>query len=343
MNNLNDDIKKYKKRENLKKLYMLLEENHIKYEKNVTKKDQYLSKEDLAIKLDVDIRTIERYINFFITKHNIKIQSQYKKGYFLIEKYTGPPLWKDELYDDEVIMALILSERISTAIPDETIKKTIKKTIDGLYKSVNWDPKELEGKISLKNSKYSRPDSKYFLEIINALKLSYKLKIKYQAINQKDSSEREICPLHLLLYLGNWMIIAYCELRKDLRFFKLSRIYEITPLTENQFNWIEMDNNFKVKEKINESYGIFVSDHKQQVELKFDEKIQGIVENLVWTPEQEMVKVEGNIIVKFFVADYREIKNDILSYGESVEVIKPLELREIVKKSIKKMTTLYRI
>ncbi len=334
---------KYKKRENLKRLYTLFEESHIKYKKSCKAEDQYLSKEYLAETLDVDIRTIERYINTFITEYNIKIQSQYNQGYYLIERYSGKPLWKDESYDDEVIMALILSERISTAIPDTTIKKTIKKTINGLYKSINWDPVELEGKISLKNTKYSRPDPKFFLAILNALKLSYKLKIKYQAITKTDQSERSICPLHLLLYSGNWQLIAFCEKRKGLRFFNLARISDITSLNKISFNWTELNDKYKVKERINESYGIFISDKKQEIELKFDTKVKGIVENLIWTPDQTMIEKNGNILVKFFVADYREIKNDILSYGENIEVIKPEELINEVKNSIKKMSIKYNI
>ena len=333
--------KTYKKRENLKKLYMLLEQNHIRFSKDQENENLYLKKGFLADKLNVDIRTIERYMNFFITMYKIKIQSQYKKGYYLIEKYTGKPPWQEEMYNDEVIMALILSERISTAIPDQTIKSTIKKTIDNLYKSVNWDSKELEGKISLKNIKYSRPDSNFFLEILNALKLSYKIIIEYQALNKKKRSIRSICPLHLLLYSGNWQLIAYCEQKKALRFFNLSRISKTTNLNNNLFNWKEMDNKYKVKERINECYGIFMGDKKQLIELKFNKKIKELVENLIWTPDQTVTNKNGYIYVKFYVSDYREIKNDILSYGENVEIIKPEGLKNSIKDSIKNMQELY--
>ncbi len=325
---------KYKKRENLKKLYMLLEDNH-------KEQNNFLNKEYLAEKLDVDIRTLERYINIFITKYNIKIQSQYKKGYFLTEKYTGRPPWQDELYDDEVILALILAERISTAIPDKTIKKTIKKTISDLYKSINWDPGELEGKISLKNTKYSKPDSKIFIEIVNSLKLSYKIDIEYQAINKKEKSNRIICPLHLLLYSGNWQLIAFCEERQGLRFFNLSRISKINLLNDNSYNWKKLNSIYRVKERINESYGIFVSNKKQEVELRFNKKIKGLIENLIWTPDQKIIIKEEYIGIKFFVSDYREIKNDILSYAENVEVIKPKELRDEVRASIANMQYIY--
>ena len=102
-----------------------------------------------------------------------------------------------------------------------------------------------------------------------------------------------------------------------------------------------MDTRYNVKMRINESYGIFVSDKKQKVELRFDKKIKEIVENLVWTPDQEMTNIDGNITVKFFIADYREIKNDILSYGENIEVIYPEGLRDAVKRSIENMHSLY--
>jgi len=77
------------------------------------------------------------------------------------------------------------------------------------------------------------------------------------------------------------------------------------------------------------------------VELRFNKKIKGLIENLIWTPDQKIIIKEEYIGIKFFVSDYREIKNDILSYAENVEVIKPKELRDEVRASIANMQYIY--
>jgi predicted DNA-binding transcriptional regulator YafY len=49
----------------------------------------------------------------------------------------------------------------------------------------------------------------------------------------------------------------------------------------------------------------------------------------------------GSICLRFPVADFREIRREILKYGSSVEVLAPLELRDQIKTEIERMANVY--
>jgi predicted DNA-binding transcriptional regulator YafY len=51
---------------------------------------------------------------------------------------------------------------------------------------------------------------------------------------------------------------------------------------------------------------------------------------------------DGSVCLTFSVADFREVRREILRHGASVEVLFPPELREEVIKEIEKMGKIYR-
>jgi proteasome accessory factor C len=61
-----------------------------------------------------------------------------------------------------------------------------------------------------------------------------------------------------------------------------------------------------------------------------------------WHPSQQMrMEKDGRLLLMVPVADFREIKREILRYGSQVEVISPNVLRQEVKKEIEKMQKIY--
>jgi predicted DNA-binding transcriptional regulator YafY len=57
---------------------------------------------------------------------------------------------------------------------------------------------------------------------------------------------------------------------------------------------------------------------------------------------KEQTKALLNLLVRVKLADFREVRREILKHGASVEVLSPPELREEVKKEIEKMGEIYR-
>jgi len=62
----------------------------------------------------------------------------------------------------------------------------------------------------------------------------------------------------------------------------------------------------------------------------------------VWFSGQKVsFNRDGSISLRFPVADFGEIRKEVLKYGASVQVVSPQELREGIKVEIQRMAKLY--
>ena len=65
----------------------------------------------------------------------------------------------------------------------------------------------------------------------NAIKNKNKVKMKFLSVNS-GITERIVHPAELFIYMDKWYIAAFCELRKEIRLFKLDDIKEYEILEE---------------------------------------------------------------------------------------------------------------
>lgn len=74
------------------------------------------------------------------------------------------------------------------------------------------------------NIKIADVDKKIFNKINKALKEKKKCFIEYYNKDKSSTTKRIIEPMELVLTDGDWTVVSFCELRKDVRVFYLKRI-----------------------------------------------------------------------------------------------------------------------
>lgn len=72
---------------------------------------------------------------------------------------------------------------------------------------------------------------KIYIVMKNAILNKNKVKIKY-CTHESQIKERIIHPAELFSYMNKWYIVAFCELKNDIRSFKLDNIKEYEVLKE---------------------------------------------------------------------------------------------------------------
>lgn len=72
---------------------------------------------------------------------------------------------------------------------------------------------------------------KMYIIMREAISKNNKIKIKYESVNS-GLTERIIHPVELFLYIDKWYIAAFCELRNEIRLFKLDNIKKYEVLNE---------------------------------------------------------------------------------------------------------------
>lgn len=181
---------------------------------------------------------------------------------------------------------------------------------------------------------YSRVDSlnkeihRLFNEIYLAILENKVLIIKYKD-NYGKVSERKVEPYQFITYKGEKYLVAFCLLRNDVRFFKLKRIISFIKTSH------EFEKKVNVKEIIKEykenSIGIFAG-KEYDVKLEIKYPMANTIKERIWVENQVIddTSYEDRIIFTAKMKGGPEIESWILSMGECVKIIEPVELKGII-------------
>lgn len=199
---------------------------------------------------------------------------------------------------------------------------------------------EIMEKVSVKNIQYYRVDEAIFHNIVDSLFRNDPVKISYHSPHKNETTDRIILPLHLLCYMGSWHVIAFCTLRNELRDFALSRIRSIETISDK----ITLPDNMpSIKEYMRQNFGLMSGEKSTEVCLKFAPDVSSWISEQIWHKKQAVsTDSNGNLFLRIPVADFREIRREILKFGANLEVLSPEELRNEIKEEIKKMSAVYR-
>lgn len=143
-----------------------------------------------------------------------------------------------------------------------------------------------DGQIIIDLSVWDKPGSRDKIELIKTA-MDYAGKITFKYFGGNGEKVREIEPYHLVFQWADWYVWGYCDIRKDYRLFKLSRI-----------------NDIKRTEKIQEKRNVPKYSCKKQFDRKED--IQAVVKfdaDLKWRIADAFVidvlqvDEKGNILI----------------------------------------------
>ena len=175
------------------------------------KMNKYPKIADLAAKFEISRRQAAREIEFMRLFLGAPIEySSEHNGYFYDDDtFQFPGLWVSE----EEIISLVVARRLAAALPDRGLKGKFDAFLKKIGGDMDLDLLRLEEKVSLKNVRYSRVEPAVFQAVLRALARGRQLAITYCPASSDTAASRTIDPLHLLVYMGNWHLIAWCHER----------------------------------------------------------------------------------------------------------------------------------
>ncbi|SFT09091.1 helix-turn-helix transcriptional regulator [Sphingobacterium wenxiniae] len=188
-----------------------------------------LTATELAAKFSVSVRTIYRDIRA-LEQAGVPIITEDGKGYTLIDGYRIPPVMFTEAQANALIAAeqLVLKNKDASFVRDYSealekikavLKYNIKEKVNLLAERTRFDQN-----ISRERNSNNLSDLQFALTNFCLAKIAY-------TNEQNKTTERLIEPF-ALLSTDNWLLIAYCRLRKEFRFFRLDRIKKLEVFTE---------------------------------------------------------------------------------------------------------------
>jgi predicted DNA-binding transcriptional regulator YafY len=189
-----------------------------------------LTASELALQFSVSVRTIYRDIRA-LEQAGVPIVTEEGKGYSLMEHYRLPPI----MFTESQANALILAEQLVLKNKDTSFIQDYSAAIDKIKAVLKHSAKDkvnlLTERTRFDQNINAERNSHNLSDLQFALTNFYVVRIAYTNEAQQ-TSERLIEPFALVSTQENWLLVAWCRLRKEFRYFRLDRIQQLEILSE---------------------------------------------------------------------------------------------------------------
>lgn len=199
----------------------------------------------------------------------------------------------------------------------------------GSQKIIEFEKKEVKG-------------SELLLPLYKSIRDKNVLEIRYHPFKHKDASTLIVHPYFLKQYNSRWYLIAYCENFENIGFYSFDRLLSFKILSNIDFkagSAVEAENYFK------DIIGVSLPENKeiQTIILRFTAEQAPYIKTKPFHSSQQILEEsEHGIEVSLSLIPNYEFFSLILSFGSSVEILLPNDLRvkilTILENSIKNYT-----
>ena len=275
---------------------------------------------ELADKFEVSVRTIYRDIDS-ISSVGVPIFTTQGKGGGI--KIDNEFILNKSLFDknekEQIIAALQGLEKTNEAYKSELITK-----LSALFKIKNSNWIEIDFTSWGSNNTYQ--------DLFNALKtviINKNIIFFLYNSSKGEKINRKVKPIRLLFKEQDWYLYAFCLLRNNFRYFKLSRIKDLEVLAinyEDNFENVVLKKELKYENIVN-------------IKLKFDKSVAFRVYDEFNEAIEEDEK--ANLYVEIKIPNNYKLYNYIFSFGSNVEILEPKEIRNQFKNMINEIAKKY--
>lgn len=178
----------------------------------------------LAEKFQVSVRTIYRDIRA-LEQAGVPIITEEGKGYTLMEGYRVPPV----MFTEAQANALIAAEQLVLKNKDASLVKDYTEAVDKIKSVLKYSIKDkanlltertrFDQNINRERNSNNLSDLQFSLTNFLLVDIDY-------CNEQQQMSSRTIEPF-ALVSTDNWLLVAFCRLRNEFRFFRLDRIQKL--------------------------------------------------------------------------------------------------------------------
>lgn len=184
-------------------------------------------------------------------------------------------------------------------------------------------------------------DAAVFDALVNALNEGRPVRIAYESAHASDAPRtRTVSPLVMAAPGGSWRCVAYCHYREAPRDFTLSRIEDITLLTDR--TGAAPPEDFDPDLYFRERFGA-LSGEPEVVRLRVEPDAARFFREKEYHSTQviEEERPDGRLVVSFEVAGLKDMAAWVRSWGTDITVLAPDELAEHVVEEARRVVAQY--
>lgn len=282
----------------------------------------------LAERLEVDVRSVRRYI-LLLQELGIPIEGERGRygTYRLRRGFKMPPLMFTEEEALALTLGLLAAKRVGIAMTTPSVEGALAKIDRVLPEAVRERVQAVQETLvlNLASAELARPapGSAVVLTLSRAVQQEKRVWMRYRA-SQAGETERAVDPYGLIFQAGLWYTVGYCHLRQDLRLFRLDRVLHVEPREES----FTRPPGFDALEYLRRALATMPDTWKVEVllELSLEEAERQI------SPTTAMLEqVPGGVLMHTYTQTLAWLAHFLVSLRCSLVVRQPPELREALR------------
>lgn len=281
----------------------------------------------------VDKKTISRDIDSLSGICFISEEERNGKTYYTADKFrlrditfTSP-----ELISLSFMLELLKPYQYMTM--GKTAQELIHKLLDNTTNLNREFIKHFSGMVTINTNNYISDEVNPEIEerIQTAIRNKTKVRIIYHSFGGDEDTIRIIHPYELMINDGALCVVGFCELRNDIRDFRVSRIKAITPLEETYI--IPTDYFLK---KARSKFIHLSGNTVEQIILAFEGPTAKYIQEYESDLADEIVETATGVQFIRDTAVTDELVRWILQFGSGVRVLNPPHLKEKIRQELVK-------
>lgn len=292
---------------------------------------------DLASRLGVSVRTLHRYFGM-LDEMGVPVYAERGRygGFSLVRGYKLPPM----VFTPEEAVAISLG----TSLIREMWGQLYQEAAQGaLVKLENVLPDEQRQEVawakrSLFVTGMNRADIAMLTPLLKklrqAVRENVRVRITYHSNSNPQGVAREIDPYALIHRAGWWYVVGFCQMRQDMRYFRVDRIAELN-LTGQTFS-VPVD--FDIHAYVAQEWQ---NNSQISVRMRFAAQFAHLAKVGRGYWEVFVEEPDGSVAVTFSAPDVYAAASNALAYGPAVTVLEPPEVRQMVHEWARAAADLY--
>ena len=285
-----------------------------------------LSGPELAERLEVDLRTVRRYVTM-LQDLGIPVEAARGRhgGYRLRPGFRLPPL---VFSDDEALaltLGLLSARRHGLATNAATVEGALAKLERVLPPDVRARVAAVQETLTIDEARMQAiPATGTVMTLAVAVQDSRRVLMRYESA-RGDETERLVDLYGLVHMVGRWYAPGYCHLRADLRLFRIDRIRAVDLLDEHFDRPAEFDPLAFVQD------ALAVAPNAWHIEAILSTSLEE-ARAVVPLHEATLEPVEGGVVIRFNVECLDEAARYLIGLGCPFLVKQPEELRVVLRR-----------
>lgn len=295
--------------------------------------------EELAGHFSISLRTVYRDIAA-LGEAGVPVVGEAGVGYSLVKGYHLPPV----MLTAEEASALFTGGELAKKLTDGSLDEAVDGALAKLRAILPPDRKDQLEQLArgtvIAGAAQSAPAGDgggppCLAAVQQAVARRRVLAITYRGRDRAEETEREVEPLGVVFYGGNWYLVAWCRLRDDLRHFRVDRIQGLGTSAES----------FGTREGF--SLSRHIEDYARQgdsfpAKVWFAKAAQERAARESYATLVQGAARDGGAEFSMLTWSYDWLARWLLSFGGGAEALEPAELRGKVRDAAETVAAKYR-